>query len=204
MAQVLKDYQRKRIVVSATEEFAKNGIHGSSMRSIAINANMTVGNLYRYFKNKEELALYIIDPVLRLLNNVNSYFSVDNGFLNDQVIIDLNENTLNELLEKWVDNLVEAEALYKKELFIIINDEDINRNYSDRLVEMLKHVLKIINPPHIKSKLDIEFSASMVAKSIFYGLRIGIQMKYENEMDKEDFRAIMKHFIKHSLNPIKP
>ncbi len=184
---------------SAKEEFAKNGISGSSMRNISKNADMTVGNLYRYFKNKEELAIYIIDPVLRLLNNVTEYFSIDNGFLNDQVILELDENMLNKLFENWVDNLVEAEEQYKQELFIIINDEAINKMYSDRLVEMMKHVLQIIMPPHINTQLDVEFYANMIAKSIFHGLRVGVQMKYENEMDKEDFRALMKHFIKRSL-----
>ncbi len=199
MAQVLKDYQRKRIVDSAKDEFAKNGISGSSMRNIAKNANMTVGNLYRYFKNKEELAIYIIDPVLRLLNNVTEYFSIDDGFLSDQVILGLDESMLNRLFESWVDNLVEAEEQYKQELFIIINDEVINKTYGDRLVEMMRHVLQVLKPPHINSQLDVEFYANMIAKSIFHGLRVGVQMKYENEMDKEDFRALMKHFIKRSL-----
>ena len=53
--QVLKEEVRQRIIKSARREFKKYGYEKASMRSIASNANMTVGNLYRYYKNKEDL-----------------------------------------------------------------------------------------------------------------------------------------------------
>jgi AcrR family transcriptional regulator len=53
--QVLKEEVRQRIIKSARREFKKYGFEKASMRSIASSANMTVGNLYRYYKNKEDL-----------------------------------------------------------------------------------------------------------------------------------------------------
>ena len=53
--QVLKEEVRQRIIKSARREFKKCGFEKASMRSIASSANMTVGNLYRYYKNKEDL-----------------------------------------------------------------------------------------------------------------------------------------------------
>jgi AcrR family transcriptional regulator len=53
--QVLKEEVRQRILKSARREFKKRGFEKASMRSIASTANMTVGNLYRYYKNKEDL-----------------------------------------------------------------------------------------------------------------------------------------------------
>ena len=55
MAQVLKDSLRKAILDAAKEEFLEYGFKDASMRRIAAKANMTVGNLYRYFKNKESI-----------------------------------------------------------------------------------------------------------------------------------------------------
>ena len=53
--QVLKEEVRQRIIKSARREFKKCGFEKASMRSIASSDNMTVGNLYRYYKNKEDL-----------------------------------------------------------------------------------------------------------------------------------------------------
>ncbi len=53
--QVLKEEVRQRILKSSRKEFLKRGYEKASMRAIASQANMTVGNLYRYYKNKEDL-----------------------------------------------------------------------------------------------------------------------------------------------------
>ena len=62
--QTLKDDVRERIVDSAKAEFLEKGIDKASMRDIAAGSNMTVGNLYRYFKNKEELNSFIVGETL--------------------------------------------------------------------------------------------------------------------------------------------
>lgn len=53
--QVLKEEVRQRIIKSAKKEFKNNGFDKASMRDIADSARMTVGNLYRYYKNKEDM-----------------------------------------------------------------------------------------------------------------------------------------------------
>ncbi|MBQ2500638.1 MAG: helix-turn-helix transcriptional regulator, partial [Clostridia bacterium] len=56
------------------KEFLEKGIEGSSMRDIAAGSSMTVGNLYRYFKNKEEIADFVCNDVLR--NCEIKYFNI--------------------------------------------------------------------------------------------------------------------------------
>ena len=48
---------RKRIEImkSAASVFRRRGYHGASVEEIAGALNMTKGNLYYYFKNKEEI-----------------------------------------------------------------------------------------------------------------------------------------------------
>ncbi len=50
-----KDEVRQRIVDAAKEEFLLSGYARASMRSIASQAGMTVGNIYLYFTGKEQL-----------------------------------------------------------------------------------------------------------------------------------------------------
>ncbi|MCG8452096.1 MAG: TetR/AcrR family transcriptional regulator [Spirochaetales bacterium] len=70
--QVLKEEVRQRIIKSARREFKKCGFEKASMRSIASNANMTVGNLYRYYKNKEDLYGAIIGSLFDEIKNLKA------------------------------------------------------------------------------------------------------------------------------------
>jgi AcrR family transcriptional regulator len=70
--QVLKKEAREKIIKSARKEFRKNGFRRASMRTISISADMTVGNLYRYFRNKEALFGTIIEPLKTALEDLRA------------------------------------------------------------------------------------------------------------------------------------
>lgn len=61
--QYLKEEIKNRILASALKEFEENGFRKASMMKIARNANIAIGNIYRYFKNKAELFNEIMEPV---------------------------------------------------------------------------------------------------------------------------------------------
>ncbi|HOQ75340.1 MAG TPA: TetR/AcrR family transcriptional regulator [Thermoclostridium sp.] len=60
--QYLKDEVKAAIKRAALEEFGKKSYSQASMRAIAKNAGITVGNIYRYFPSKDELFNDIMDP----------------------------------------------------------------------------------------------------------------------------------------------
>jgi AcrR family transcriptional regulator len=62
-------YAKKRLEImkSAAAAFRRRGYHGSSVGSIARALRMTKGNLYYYFKNKEEILYFCHDHSLDLL-----------------------------------------------------------------------------------------------------------------------------------------
>lgn len=53
--QVKKDEVRQAILCEAEKEFFRNGFQNASIRKIAKAAGTTIGNIYNYFGNKEEL-----------------------------------------------------------------------------------------------------------------------------------------------------
>ena len=63
--QVLKEEVKQKIKKAALSEFEENGYQRTSMRSIASGAGVTVGNLYRYFKDKDDLFQVIIRPAFQ-------------------------------------------------------------------------------------------------------------------------------------------
>lgn len=93
--QVLKEEMRKRIYDAAVREFSVKGFRQASMRNIARGAGMTVGNLYRYFRDKEALFYFVISPAYsRLMDLVKESINTVNGrfdtgffeFLSEQIL----------------------------------------------------------------------------------------------------------------------
>src|SRR3954468_20903895 len=49
--------KRERLILSAATLFHRNGLNATSLADIAKHADIPIGNVYYYFKTKEELAL---------------------------------------------------------------------------------------------------------------------------------------------------
>ncbi len=56
----ISEEKRQRIIQAATGEFAQKGFENANMNTIAKKADVSVGSLYKYFENKQDLFLTII------------------------------------------------------------------------------------------------------------------------------------------------
>src|SRR3982074_661930 len=67
---------RVDILKSAAKAFRRLGYHGATVEQIAAALHMKKGNLYYYFKNKEEILFachqYSLDRLLELMDDVES------------------------------------------------------------------------------------------------------------------------------------
>ncbi len=64
-ADTLKVLEKQRaILLAASNLFRGKGFHATGMRDIATSAGMTVGNLYYYFRNKEEILAFCQEETL--------------------------------------------------------------------------------------------------------------------------------------------
>lgn len=108
--QILKDQVRQSIKASAIKAFKEAGYQKASMRTIAESADMSVGNLYRYYKNKEALFGELVKPMIEAFEkgqHQKKEFSLE--------MIDVN------LLEHsvFMEQLIEARLDFRDELFIL-------------------------------------------------------------------------------------
>jgi AcrR family transcriptional regulator len=66
---------RVQILQSAAAAFRKLGYHGATVQRIAATLRMEKGNLYYYFRNKEEILFachqYSLDRLIRLLDDIS-------------------------------------------------------------------------------------------------------------------------------------
>jgi TetR/AcrR family transcriptional regulator, repressor of fatR-cypB operon len=56
----VKEQKKNNIIENALKLFSKNGFYNTTIPDIAKSMKMSVGNMYNYFKSKEELAKYAI------------------------------------------------------------------------------------------------------------------------------------------------
>ncbi len=194
MAQVLKEEQRIKIMQAAKKEFRLKGIPLSSMRSIAQNANMTVGNLYHYYKNKDEMTKAVIGPALQGLNLVMAKVIGNNRYYQTG-LVNFGENQIKEILTSLADALVEMESKYGEELYIIMRDEKIRNIYKEQLFLLLKEILLKTKELQIKEGLNVDFLSKMFASSIVAGLEEGIKIKLNSQMSKEEFRNTLRAYM---------
>ncbi len=73
MPQKLKQEVKDRIINAALDLILESGFNNADMRSIAKNAGITHGNLYRYFKSKDDLMSYLTQPLLNSMNELLTF-----------------------------------------------------------------------------------------------------------------------------------
>jgi AcrR family transcriptional regulator len=71
--QVLKESVKKAILNGAIIEFFEHGYQNANMRRIADSAGITVGNIYRYFENKEALFNSVLLPAQKAIDDLESF-----------------------------------------------------------------------------------------------------------------------------------
>ena len=68
--QVKKEEVRKKILKAAIKEFKNNGYKNATMRKISNSSGIPIGNLYRYYQNKETLFNSIVTDVYKELREL--------------------------------------------------------------------------------------------------------------------------------------
>jgi len=150
--QVLKEEVRDRIIKSARKEFKKSGFDKASMRRIANTANMTVGNLYRYYTNKEDLFSAIINDLLVEIKKLKSEMPED----------------VEERLNYFLENFKELQKNYKSEWLILFGGSTGTKyqKVANDVLNLLQKTIKEVLEKNGK-RSDI---AIPLASSIIYGL----------------------------------
>ena len=133
--QYLKKEIRERILAAAIEEFKAQGYADASIRNIADNAEISLGNIYRYYVNKEDLYFAIIKP---FMESVRSFVDNDFSFTN---------KTMKELSETLIAFIMQ----YNNELLIIFKGNSVHHDtfmqyITDVMASKIKELLQSVFP----------------------------------------------------------
>ena len=197
MAQVLKEESRELILEAAKDEFMENGFKESSMRKIALKSKMTVGNLYRYFKNKEDILEVIVAPAYRAVNKMVRDLTDDAvSFERDGFNFDASQEELSGMLDKLSDGMIDAYAKHKVEFNILMMNSKLN----DNIVDWFKGLITGLIAKHYdvsEDDRDVNVLAKGYAIAVFHGIREILKI---SDMEKEDLKRITKIYLNSYLS----
>lgn len=161
--QVLKECIRERIEMSAIKLFREFGFEKVSMRRIAKESHMTVGNIYRYYKNKDHLFESLVLPTLERIKSL----------VDDEIIKEFinPEATNSDFVRRIIDIFLDIHSENEDVLDILINSckgsriENPAKMISSMLAKRMTILLCAYNTT-ISYELDTDFLAEMLCDSL--------------------------------------
>lgn len=170
--QYLKEDVKDRILSSALKEFMEKGFLDASMREIASHAGVAQGNVYRYFKNKEDLFNSIIGPVhshlMTLIVEIGDVYETN---IDSMYYINSIRDRIMEVFEKFSSEL------------LILMDKSKGTEYQNTREEVILIVEQILNktliPELIKDGIEIrdEFITYVLSSTLIDGVCVILRKK---------------------------
>ncbi|MES1244552.1 MAG: TetR/AcrR family transcriptional regulator [Acidobacteriota bacterium] len=131
--------KKREILLAASRVFRARGLHATGMRDIAAELGMAVGNLYYYFKDKEELLAFIQESTLSGLLDMAARVRVLDLRADQKVRLLLEEHVvrLNDPEEGTPGSLahLEIEALSEGRRAAVLAQRDEYERILRRLIE---------------------------------------------------------------------
>lgn len=137
--QYLKDEVKDSIRKAALKEFSQKGYRNSSMRVIARNAGIAMGNIYRYFENKEALFNSTVGPVYDRIAGSTAKVqaeieAVRGPWEDDQAMA---------LIKRLYDQLLETFSGHGTEILILL-DKSAGSAYENTKKELISQIRNIL------------------------------------------------------------
>lgn len=198
--------KRARVIDAATKEFAKKGYHDASVSSIAEKAGISVGAIYKYFENKQDLFLTIIDEsIVRIENLLLGLVKTD-----EDVMIKV-EKILREIISVSRENGVLIN-LYNS--MTSINDKKLAGQFATEMEKVtaeiyIQAIVEGQASGEIRKDIDPKVAAFLI-DDLFMSLQFSFANDYyiqrfrlycgDDAMDKDEFiiREVLK-FVKSAL-----
>ncbi len=165
MAQYKKDEIKEKINTAALNIFAEKGYESSSISDIAAKANISVGNIYRYYKGKDEIFYtvvpedFIIGLKSTLLSKIASAKDITESGGNSHLFSLIND----EFIELMVSN---------REIVLIIFMGAKGTRYESVKDEVTNHLIKVVKENYSgkDNRIIYDSNNDLVIKMIYMNL----------------------------------
>jgi AcrR family transcriptional regulator len=171
--QTLKDDIRLRIIAAARDEFFTAGFKQASTRQIIHRSGISNGNLYNYFKSKDDLLDAVVEPFIGFANDLFETLFNDAGI----------ENFSLAQIERLSETICAMLDLYRKEFLIVMNKSQATHyeTYKTGLIASLaEHFQKNVKPEYQNGDAGDGMLMQLAATNIVEGL-LKIATEYKNK-----------------------
>ncbi len=186
--QYLKTTVRKRILDSAKDEFIECGYADASIRNIANNADVSLGNIYRYFENKENLYQVIVEP---LYEGIKCEIEENDVF---------SSHSMKEICDFLVGFLIK----YSDEIIIVRkSDEEHHNKFFDYVVGVTSakiHNLLVVSFPEISEKIHDDLFYTALAEGFLTTLFRVLRAENSKEVQERSAREVITFFFGHLVD----
>lgn len=186
--QYLKKEIRENIIAAAIEEFKMHGYADASIRNIANNAEISLGNIYRYFTNKEALYFAVINPFLANVKQVierDLVFEGSDMRHTSEILVEFLVDHADELLIIRKGNSVHYEA------FIGYMVESISK----KIREMFQNSF-----PEIDEKIKNPDFYNAIAEGFLTSLFKVLNKDETLELQKRNVRELITFYFGHMID----
>lgn len=193
MAQTLKTDLRNNIIKASKEEFLKYGYKDASLRRIAKSAGMTVGNLYRYYKNKEDIMDSIVSDTRRSILNTIRNLTSNSVSLEARVYnVTYDIRHFKKMLDTLADRLVDIYFDSSFEFNILLKDEDVKNEFLNWLTDLLKYII-MQNYTVSEYEKSVDLLAKAYANSMYSGMEV---LFFRTGTTKESLKNMLTIFFR--------
>lgn len=183
--------RRQQILDAACERVRQSGFHGASMADIAKVAGLSVGQIYRYFENKEAIIAAIVEQDLAEMRDKFAELESQPGTLADAIDEHLPES-IDKCFEPGRAALaleVIAEAARNPKVAAIVRSAD------DQERQMARSLMERSRKPEWS---EAEFQARCEAIGLIFD---GLLMRGVNhpDLDREALGKVLRSTVRHLL-----
>jgi AcrR family transcriptional regulator len=166
--QVLKDDIRLNILNTASRLFYNKGFEKTTTRRIALEVNMSVSNLYKYFRNKED----IFDAIVKAYHD--NYLKNFSEYISHEDEDDFGTESKNKLALAIFESIKGNQTR-----FVILMDKSAGTRYAS-----FKNVIMDMLENHIRRDISDDYKDEYIVKlfvrNFFYGI-VEIAKNYEDD-----------------------
>ncbi len=181
--QYLKGEIREKIVNAAIEEFKVYGYSDAAIRNIANNAEISLGNIYRYFTNKEALYFAIVNP---FMDAIDELIEKDIFF---------QDRTMGEVSEVLIAFVMK----HANELMIIRKGNTVHyQRFISHMVDAISTKIKFMLTnafPQIDSKIANPYFSEAIAEAFLTALFKVLNREQSVEVLERNTREIITFFF---------
>jgi Transcriptional regulator len=192
MPQIQKEAVRNEIIDKALFLFAKKGYDESSMGDVAKAAGISVGNVYRYFKSKEDLLNEII-PSSFISNFKKMIFTKLGAGKSDTIREQSQNKEYLEYSEQFLKSIIEN----KSKFIILINCTKSEKCYMFRK-ELFEYWVQIFIDQFVKEEEKVEISRPTI--TLLFKSLIGLYLEIlKKDVDEETYLHELKQVTRYHI-----